>query len=71
MIYELVNWFHFVMKFDEKQVTWYKDYFLVFSNDNSEVNFKEFMKTLARFRPVKENKTNELNCRDEKLKCTF
>lgn len=45
--------------------------FFIESGDSAEVNFKEFMSTLARFRPVKENKSNELNSRDEKLKFAF
>ncbi|XP_013414584.1 calcineurin B homologous protein 1 [Lingula anatina] len=40
------------------------------SNDDS-VNFRQFMRTLARFRPIKTNRLNELNSRDEKLKFAF
>uniref|UniRef100_X1Z2A7 EF-hand domain-containing protein n=1 Tax=Capitella teleta TaxID=283909 RepID=X1Z2A7_CAPTE len=33
------------------------------------VNFREFMRTLASFRPIQEKKTNDLNNREAKLKC--
>ncbi|KAL1514033.1 hypothetical protein ABEB36_003359 [Hypothenemus hampei] len=35
------------------------------------VNFRQFMQVLAHFRPVKKNKENKLNCREEKLKFAF
>ena len=36
------------------------------------VNFKQFMRVLARFRPTKTNvNKNKLNTREEKLKCKF
>lgn len=39
-----------------------------FTNDDR-VNFRQFMKVLAHFRPIKKTKSNKLNNRDEKLKC--
>lgn len=42
--------------------------FFADSNDDR-VNFLQFMQVLAHFRPIKKNKTNKLNNRDEKLKC--
>lgn len=33
------------------------------------VNFRQFMKVLAHFRPIKTSCANELNSREEKLKC--
>nr|CAH7732605.1 unnamed protein product [Callosobruchus chinensis] len=33
------------------------------------VNFRQFMHVLAHFRPIKRNKENKLNSREEKLKC--
>jgi len=38
---------------------------------NETVNFRQFMKTLARFRPVKVKGKNELNSRVEKLRFAF
>ncbi|XP_066142533.1 calcineurin B homologous protein 1 [Euwallacea fornicatus] len=35
------------------------------------VNFRQFMQVLAHFRPVKKNKENRLNSREEKLKFAF
>lgn len=35
------------------------------------VNFRQFMQVLAHFRPVKKNKENKLNSREEKLKCNY
>lgn len=40
------------------------------SNDIG-VNFKQFMRVLARFRPVKKNRDNKLNNRREKLRFAF
>ena len=41
----------------------------VFSKEET-VNFKQFMRVLARFRPTKTNvNKNKLNTREEKLKC--
>lgn len=36
---------------------------------NDRVNFRQFMRVLAHFRPIKKNKENRLNSREEKLKC--
>jgi len=33
------------------------------------VNFRQFMRTLAKFRPIKEHQANQLNSREAKLKC--
>lgn len=33
------------------------------------INFRQFMRVLSRFRPVKANKENKLNSREEKLRC--
>lgn len=33
------------------------------------VNFRQFMNVLAHFRPIKKNKENKLNSREEKLRC--
>lgn len=44
--------------------------FFMEGNDDG-VNFRQFMRTLARFRPIKETKDNELNSRDAKLRFAF
>lgn len=33
------------------------------------VNFRQFMRVLAHFRPIKKSSLNKLNSREEKLKC--
>lgn len=33
------------------------------------VNFLQFMQVLAHFRPIKKNRENKLNSREEKLRC--
>ncbi|XP_045459995.1 calcineurin B homologous protein 1 [Harmonia axyridis] len=38
---------------------------------NDRVNFKQFMRVLAHFRPIKKNKENKLNSREEKLRYAF
>lgn len=38
---------------------------------NDRVNFRQFMQVLAHFRPVKKNKDNKLNSREEKLRCEY
>ncbi|XP_018322906.1 calcineurin B homologous protein 1 [Agrilus planipennis] len=38
---------------------------------NDRVNFRQFMRVLAHFRPVKKNKENKLNSRVQKLKFAF
>lgn len=43
-----------------------------FSSNNETVNFRQFMRVLARFRPTKSNQNkNKLNTREEKLKCLY
>jgi len=42
-----------------------------FEDGRSEVNFLQFMQVLAHFRPIKKNKENKLNSREQKLKCTY
>lgn len=42
-----------------------------FFTHDDRVNFRQFMKVLAHFRPIKKTKTNKLNNRDEKLKCKY
>lgn len=46
---------------------------LFFQADNGttheRVNFRQFLHVLAHFRPIKDNKENKLNSREEKLKC--
>lgn len=36
---------------------------------NDRVNFRQFMQVLAHFIPIKKNKENRLNTREEKLRC--
>ncbi|KAJ8978975.1 hypothetical protein NQ317_001447 [Molorchus minor] len=38
---------------------------------NDRVNFRQFMQVLAHFRPVKKNKENKLNSKEEKLRFAF
>jgi len=40
-------------------------------SDDDEVNFRQFVRVLARFRPIKKNKENKLNSREEKLRFAF
>jgi len=35
------------------------------------VNFLQFMRVLAHFRPIKKGRDNKLNSREQKLKCEF
>lgn len=35
------------------------------------VNFRQFMRVLAHFRPIKKSSLNKLNSREEKLKCEY
>ncbi|KAK2161701.1 hypothetical protein LSH36_111g03038 [Paralvinella palmiformis] len=44
--------------------------FFMYGNEEG-VNFRDFMRTLARFRPVKEGTNEGINSRDEKLKFAF
>ena len=46
--------------------------FFSVESDQDQVNFRQFMRVLARFRPVKRNDdANAINSRDEKLKFAF
>jgi len=48
------------------------DAFFAESTDpDHKINFSEFIRVLAHFRPINKNKTNTLNSRDEKLKFAF
>ncbi|XP_054152954.1 calcineurin B homologous protein 1-like [Oppia nitens] len=42
-------------------------------NDGYEerINFRQFMRVLSRFRPIKKNRENKLNSREEKLRFAF
>lgn len=42
-----------------------------FEDGADRVNFRQFMQVLARFRPIKKNKDNKLNSREQKLKFAF
>lgn len=44
-------------------------FFMESSDDR--VNFREFMRVLARFRPIKKNRDNKMNNREEKLRFAF
>ena len=35
------------------------------------LNFRQFLYVLAHFRPIKKNKDNKLNSREQKLRCEF
>lgn len=39
------------------------------SDDNEHINFKQFIRVLARFRPIDKKRPNALNSREAKLKC--
>lgn len=39
--------------------------------NNDRVNFRQFMAVLAHFRPIRKNKDNKLNSREQKLKCMY
>ena len=41
------------------------------SNGEERINFRQFMKVLARFRPIKKNRENKLNSKVEKLRFAF
>lgn len=41
------------------------------SDDEDRVNFRQFIRILARFRPIKKNKQCPLNSRDDKLQFAF
>lgn len=45
--------------------------FFAESNDDSRVNFRQFMKVLAHFRQPKKNRPNKLNSRTDKLRFAF
>jgi len=40
-------------------------------NDENGVNFRQFVRVLAHFRPIKKNKDNQLNSREGKLRFAF
>jgi|ERR1712071_404259 len=40
-------------------------------SEDDRVNFRHFMRVLARFRPIKKNRKNVLNSREEKLRFAF
>lgn len=44
-----------------------------YSEDDERVNFREFTRTLAHFRPIRKSKDGDLtiNSREEKLRCKF
>jgi len=42
-----------------------------FINETEGCNFRQFVRILARFRPIKVNKDNQLNSREEKLRFAF
>lgn len=42
-----------------------------FDNSEDRINFRQFMRVLARFRAIKKNKQNKLNNREEKLRFAF
>lgn len=41
------------------------------ASENEGVNFKEFVRTLAYFRPIKKKTENPLNTRQHKLECKW
>ncbi|RWS30124.1 calcineurin Bous protein 1-like protein [Leptotrombidium deliense] len=45
--------------------------FFTESNCEDRINFRQFMRVLARFRPVKKNRENKLNSRADKLRFAF
>lgn len=42
-----------------------------FSESEDQLNFRQFMKVLAHFRPVKKDRENKLNSREGKLRFAF
>jgi calcineurin B family protein 1 len=42
-----------------------------FKNSDDRVNFRQFVRVLAHFRPVKKNRDNNVNSREEKLRFAF
>nr|QBH72777.1 calcineurin b subunit [Franklinothrips vespiformis] len=42
-----------------------------FEEGGDRVNFRQFMQVLAHFRPIKKNKDNKLNSREQKLRFAF
>lgn len=47
------------------------DAFFIDNLDEDRVNFRQFMRVLARFRPIKRTKPCPLNSREDKLKCKY
>ena len=41
------------------------------TNGEDRINFRQFMRVLARFRPIKKSRDNKLNNREEKLRFAF
>lgn len=41
------------------------------TNGEERINFRQFMRVLARFRPIKKSRENKLNSREEKLRFAF
>jgi len=41
------------------------------TNGEERINFRQFMRVLARFRPIKKSRENKLNNREEKLRFAF
>ena len=41
------------------------------TNGEDRINFRQFMRVLARFRPIKKSRENKLNNREEKLRFAF
>ncbi|KAK7081243.1 Ca2+-binding actin-bundling protein (actinin), alpha chain (EF-Hand protein superfamily) [Halocaridina rubra] len=40
-------------------------------SEDDRVNFRQFVRVLAHFRPIKKSQDNKLNCREEKLRFAF
>jgi len=47
------------------------DAFFMHSEDNEHINFRQFMRVLARFRPIEKKKPTPLNSREAKLRFAF
>lgn len=40
-------------------------------SEDDHVNFRQFVRVLAHFRPIKRTQDNKLNAREEKLRCEY